>query len=114
MKIIIFINERPMIRKTLEQLNLWNDESKIRPPPVRAGPEHPVQKNQRPAGEQSSRHELFDDGWSGFEEPYITYDSPFHSDTFLRSPIPTISAINNYTIIKNLSAQYLPWFSKKS
>ena len=37
MKTISFINERPVIRKILEHLNLWNDPRKQRPPP-RAGP----------------------------------------------------------------------------
>ena len=48
MKIISFINERPVIRKILEHFNLWADEPKQRPTPVRAGPEHPVRRKQRP------------------------------------------------------------------
>jgi len=41
------------------------------PPPVRAGPEHPARRQHQPPDEQL---DLFDDGWPGFEEPYITYD----------------------------------------
>lgn len=74
MKIISFINERSVIRKILEHLNLWADEPKQRPPPVRAGPEHTVRRQQLPPDEQSVQQELFDDGWPGFEEPYITRD----------------------------------------
>ena len=57
MKIISFINERPVIRKILEYLNLWIEEPKQRPPE-----------------EKLKSHDLFDDSWPGFEEPYITYD----------------------------------------
>jgi len=47
MKIISFINERPLIRKILEHLNLWIEKPKQRPPPVRAGPENPVRSHRR-------------------------------------------------------------------
>jgi len=74
MKIISFINERPVIRKILEHLNLWVEQPKQRPPPPRAGPGPPGLSQQRPPDEQLDLHNLFDDGWPGFEEPYITYD----------------------------------------
>jgi len=73
MKIISFINERPVIRKILEHLNLWDVQQRQRPPPSRAGPKLPVWKRQ-PLPGQPQQQELFDDGWPGFEEPYITYD----------------------------------------
>ena len=73
MKIISFINEQSVIRKILEHLNLWNVAGQ-RAPPVRAGPPSPTRNHQPPITEQSPQHEIFDDGWPGFEEPYITYD----------------------------------------
>ncbi|MEA2115983.1 MAG: hypothetical protein U9P36_11470 [Thermodesulfobacteriota bacterium] len=66
MKIISFINERPVIRKILEHLNLWEAQQWQRPPPALTGQQVPVWKIQQ--------QELFDDGWPGYEEPYITYD----------------------------------------
>ncbi len=69
MKLISVINERPVIRKILEHLNLWNDPRKQRPPP-RAGPQLPRQEPHQ----KHTQHELFDDGWPGFDEPYMTYD----------------------------------------
>jgi hypothetical protein len=74
MKIISFIIEKPVILKILKHLNLWVEKPKQRPPPVRAGPEHPVKRQKRSPDEQSELHDLFDDGWPGYEEPYITYD----------------------------------------
>ena len=73
MKIISFLNERPVIRKILEYLNLWDEQQWQRLPPSRAGPKLPVWKRQPLPGEPQQQ-ELFDDGWPGYEEPYITYD----------------------------------------
>jgi hypothetical protein len=74
MKIISFINERPVIRKILEHLNLWEiQQEQPRPPPSRAGPQLPVWKR-RSLRENPRQQELFDDGWPGYEEPYITYN----------------------------------------
>jgi len=74
MKIISFINEKPVIRKILEHLNLWDvQQEQQRPPPSRAGPQFPVWKR-LPLPGDPQQQELFDDGWPGFEEPYITYD----------------------------------------
>ncbi len=74
MKIVSFINEHPVIRKILVHLDLWVEEPKQRPPPVREGPGHSDRRQQRPPDERLGSHDLFDDGWPGFEEPYITYD----------------------------------------
>jgi hypothetical protein len=73
MKIISFINERPVIRKILEHLNLWDEQQRQRSPPSRAGLQLPAWKRQ-PFPGQPQQQELFDDGWPGYEEPYITYD----------------------------------------
>ncbi len=71
MKIIGFDNEPPVIHKILEHLNLWDTPQRQRPPPPRAGPTTP---SPGPA-EESIQQELFDDGWSGYEESYITSDN---------------------------------------
>jgi len=73
MKIISFINEQSVIRQILEHLNLGNIADQ-RAPPVRAGPRVYACNHQPPIAEQSPQQEIFDDGWPGFEEPYITDD----------------------------------------
>jgi hypothetical protein len=58
----------------MQHLNLWEIQQKQpRPSPSRAGPLLPVWKR-RSVPENPRQQELFDDGWPGFEEPYITYD----------------------------------------
>lgn len=63
MKIISFISKSQpeVIRKILEHLGLW--EEKIRPPP-NPPPESPL--------EETNTDEPFDDGWPGYDEPFIT------------------------------------------
>jgi len=73
MKIISFINEQSVIRQILEHLNLWNIADH-RAPPVRAEPRAYACNHQPPIAGQSPQQEIFDDGWPGFEGPYITYD----------------------------------------
>lgn len=74
MKIISCINEPPVIRKILEHLNLWEiQQEQQRPPPSRAGPQLPAWKRRSFPGDPRQQ-ELFDDGWPGFEESYISYD----------------------------------------
>jgi hypothetical protein len=73
MKIISFINEQAVIRKILEHLNLCEVKQRQRPPPSRAGPKLLAWKRQSLPGEPGQQ-ELFDDDWTGFDEPYITYD----------------------------------------
>ena len=58
MKIISFITEAKIIRKILEHLHLWEEEERIRPPPVKSLT-YPIRI-----------YEPFDDGWPGYEEPY--------------------------------------------
>ncbi len=70
MKIISFINERPVIRKILAHLKLWDRPQQQRPP-SRAGPKPPVK--QEGLCQDSFQYEHFDDGWPGYEEPYVTY-----------------------------------------
>ncbi len=75
MKIISFINERPVIKKILEHLKLW-EKQRQRPPP-RAGPNPPVkpcQERYQYEHFDDAQCKLSDDGWPGYEEPYITYD----------------------------------------
>ncbi len=71
MKIISFINERPVIKKILEHLKLWEEPRRQRPPP-RDEPKPPMK--QKIVCHTGFQYELFDDGWPGYEEPYITYD----------------------------------------
>jgi hypothetical protein len=61
MKIISFIakSQADVIRKILEHLELW--EKQIRPPP-----------NRPPPPEKNIPCEPFDDGWTDYEEPFIT------------------------------------------
>lgn len=69
MKIISFITDRQVIQKILSHLHLWESRP-ARSPPARAGPELST-------SEQYSKtvdRELYDDGWPGYEEPFITYD----------------------------------------
>ena len=68
MKIISFITEKLVIRKILVHLNLWRDDP-ARSPPAKAEP-HLTHKPQH----DTVHAELYDDGWPGYEEPYITYD----------------------------------------
>jgi hypothetical protein len=42
--------------------------------PSRAGPQVPVWKKQQSLADAPYKHELFDDGRPGFDEPYFTYD----------------------------------------
>lgn len=67
MKIISFITEAPVIRAILEHLHLWRDISQPRSPPI--CPELPA-----PQDASHHRHEHADDGWPGYEEPFISYD----------------------------------------
>ncbi len=63
MKIISFISKAQpeVIRKILEHLDLW--EERIRPPP---------NPPSFPPHEEAITDEPFDDGWPGYEEPFIT------------------------------------------
>ena len=72
MKIISFINEQPVVRKILEHLDLWDEQQWQRLPPSRAGPEVPDWKKQQSLPGEPQQPELFDDGWPGYEEPYVT------------------------------------------
>jgi hypothetical protein len=72
MKIIGFITEAPVVRKILEHLHLWSTPRKRGPPP-RDWPE-PQAPAQGPPSTRSQEPESFDDGWPGYEEPFITYD----------------------------------------
>ena len=58
MKIVSFITENDVIRKILERLELWEERVPVECPP-------PMEITER-------HYELIDDGWSGYEEPYIT------------------------------------------
>ncbi len=68
MKIISFINERPVIRKILEHLNLWNDPRKQRPPP-RAGLQLPQQDIENIPNTSFSMT-----AGQGLMNPYMAYD----------------------------------------
>jgi len=70
MKIISFINEPDVIRKILKHLGLWSTPEKPRPPPKNIL--SPLQHNPCPA--ITEQDDFFDDGWPGYEEPYITCD----------------------------------------
>jgi hypothetical protein len=70
MKIISFINEPDVIRKILKHLGLWSTPEKPRPPPENMLP--PLQHN--PCSAITEQDDFFDDGWPGYEEPYITCD----------------------------------------
>jgi hypothetical protein len=72
MKIISFINEPDVIRKILEHLDLWNIPEQPRPLPEGrfTSPLH----NPCPAITEQDDFDFFDDGWHGYEEPYITRD----------------------------------------
>jgi len=63
MKIISFItkSQADVLRQILEHLGVWEEE--IRPPP----------ENEQPP-KKDITHEPFDDGWPGYEEPFITVD----------------------------------------
>ena len=63
MKIISFISKSQpeLIQKILEHLGLW--EEKIRPPPSNDSSPH-----------KTFTYEPLDDGWPGYEEPFITVD----------------------------------------
>ncbi len=66
MKIISFITEAPVIRAILEHLHLWRDIPQPRSPPICPEPRTPR--------EVGRHHQHIDDGWPGYEEPFITYD----------------------------------------
>lgn len=70
MKIISFINEPEVIRKILEHLDLWRRREQPRPPPENkfTAPQH------NPCPAITEQDDFFDDGWPGYEEPYITCD----------------------------------------
>ncbi len=72
MKIISFINEPDVIRKILEHLDLWNIQDQPRPPPENRFT--PPPRNPCPASTGQDDSCFFDDGWPGYEEPYITRD----------------------------------------
>ena len=72
MKIISFINEPDVIRKILEHLDLWNTQGQPRLQPERRF--KPPQHNPCPAIIEQDDFDFFDDGRSGYEEPYITRD----------------------------------------
>ena len=69
MKIISFITDKLVVRKILDHLQLWRDDP-ARSPPARAGPDFLKAK----PNHDTVQTELYDDGWPGYEEPYITYD----------------------------------------
>jgi len=66
MKIISFITEKPVIKKILEHLNLWQETQ--RTPPNKASPD--PETKVRIIKELD--HEPFDDGWPEYEEPFET------------------------------------------
>jgi len=71
MKNISFINEPDVIRKILEHLDLWSTPEQPRSPPENRFT--PPQHNPCPAITDQDDFD-FDDGWPGYEEPYITRD----------------------------------------
>ncbi len=75
MKIISFINERLVIKKIQDHLKLWEKQQWKRPPP-RAGPSPPVKPGQEryQTSILTMPNASSDDGWPGYEEPYITYN----------------------------------------
>ena len=64
MKIISFISKSQpeVIRKILEHLGLWEEKTRCWPPNLPPFPAH----------EETTTGEPFDDGWPGYEEPFIT------------------------------------------
>jgi hypothetical protein len=59
-----FITEKQVIRKILEHLNLW--EEMKRGPPNKASPLLETE-----VAVKEYKYEPFDDGWPGYEEPFI-------------------------------------------
>ncbi len=68
MKIISFIVQADVIKKILVHLELWEEFSRRRPPPLALAAEK--------VGIASDRtHESCDDGWPGYEEPWVDVHS---------------------------------------
>jgi len=68
MKIISFIVQPDVIKKILVYLELWEEFSKRRPPPLALAAEKAEVATGR-------IHDLFDDGWSGYEDPWLDVHS---------------------------------------
>ncbi len=66
MKIISFITEKPVIKKILEHLSLWQETQ--RTPPNKASPKQDTTVKII----KELDHEPFDDGWPEYEEPFVT------------------------------------------
>ena len=66
MKIISFITEKPVIKKILEHLSLWQETQ--RTPPNKASPKQDTTVKII----KELDHEPFDDGWPEYEEPFET------------------------------------------
>jgi len=69
MKIISFIVQADEIRKILVYLELWEEFTKRRPPPIHLAAVTAQEDNARRS------NELVDDNWPGYEEPWVDVHS---------------------------------------